>query len=178
MARAPRNYKVEYARRVANATGGYSPAEARARGISVQKARGHQPREKARTIERQRARNPAYLTETDRRFLRKQLARTGDRYRARRTGTGRVYYELEEDRVTLWERQREAYIALNQAQRFEIRRFQQGVARAKRHDPHFQLDQYVGPNGETWEKLMRNMPTIIEQDYDILGVPLIFYTPV
>ena len=170
MARAPRNTKAEYARRV---------AKGMAAGKTRQQARGHLPREKARTVERQRAKSPAYLTETDRRFLRKQLARTGDRYEARRYGGGQVHYEIVEGRVSRWERSRAAYIAMTPEQRDEWRHFQQGLARAKRRDPHFQLDEYVDPvTGRTWEQLYRNMPTIDEREYDILGVPLIFYTPV
>ena len=119
----PRDYAAEYARRIERRLG-MPLAEARQRGISRQRARGHGPREKAATAARQRA--TGQLTETDRRFLRRQEQRAAPRHRrSRRTGR----FEIVETAAERFERARAVYLSQSPAQREQTRKEQASLAR-------------------------------------------------
>lgn len=71
--REPRNISEAYRRRIERRLNGLTYEQALSRGISLQRARGHKPREHIIREERRRERGGP--TEADRRFIRKQTPR-------------------------------------------------------------------------------------------------------
>lgn len=140
MARASRPPGLtDYEWRVVRQTG-LLPSQMRARGLSLQAARGHRLKtaapgrgEKAQTAARQRAKG--LLTETDRRFLDRQLAKTSDYYEkrtVRRGNTLRTEFVVVETAADRWRRARDAYTKATPEERDAIRHMQQALGRARR----------------------------------------------
>lgn len=145
-----RDYAAEYQRRIARRLG-MSLAEARQKGVSRQAARGHAPREKAATAARQRARGA--LTETDRRFLRRQALRASPLYGDLAGGTGRLIQETTERRIA---RARVVYEAMTPAERDQVRRDQSRLARSygRRQRPQSELYKTFVPDLEAAPALL------------------------
>jgi len=165
-----RDYSEAYRRRVIRAIG-ITPEEARSRGISLQKARGHGHKtaapgrgEKAQTEARQRARGE--LTEKHRRFLRSEEIRTSPIYQRMRRGNTVQFVETE----TVSERfarARAAFEALSPEERDRIierqRELQRSYRQGVRSKNPFHMADYDPGDEEEWP------------DFDDDLAPLYFY---